>query len=254
MIRPVTFVALLLAGSSGLYLYQTKHRSEVLDQRIEQTLRKVSVARDHIGLLRAEWALLNEPDRLGQLAAQHLSLQPLVPSRFVSVSDLDAHLPPLGPPDAPADGSAPEETAAAASSAPAAGAAAAPSAPVRTIDAASIQTPARPAATPSPAASHPEQVAAVHTPPHPHPARASAEHAASAQHENGHGPARVAANAAAPEPAIAAPSRPSMITPVLQAVVTPAMAAARAPAPAVVSALGGYGRSTLAPPVPVGSR
>ena len=38
MIRPVTCVCFLLACGSGLYLYQSKHRVQVLDREIEKTV------------------------------------------------------------------------------------------------------------------------------------------------------------------------------------------------------------------------
>ena len=92
---PPTVVALLLAAMSGLWLYQAKHRAEVLDQQIVGTLRQVATVRARIGPLRAEWALLNEPRRLGVLARQqHLGLRPLAASQFVALPDLAAWLPP----------------------------------------------------------------------------------------------------------------------------------------------------------------
>ena len=50
-------------------------------------------------MLRAEWALLNQPDRLQTLAAKFLpQLQPMAPTQFVQVAELDKHLPSEGPP------------------------------------------------------------------------------------------------------------------------------------------------------------
>ncbi len=246
MIRPLTFVALLLAGTSGLYLYQTKHRAEVLDQQITHTLRQVSGARERIGLLRAEWALLNEPDRLGQLAGQHLDLQPLQPSRFVAASDLASRIPVPAPPEAPAETPVaadipalpPGDVVQVADTRPAQAAAAAP-----------VATPPRPTSA----------VATTHVPlppqPHPAPSRAAARPRAAY---------RLAASAA-PEPVAATAARQPVFAPVLRAAASPITAPSigatqvglvtmRAPTPVVTSALGGYGRSALAPPIPVGSR
>ena len=39
MIRPITCVCFLLACGSGLYVYQSKHRVQVLDRKIEKTVR-----------------------------------------------------------------------------------------------------------------------------------------------------------------------------------------------------------------------
>ncbi len=75
MIRPMTCLSLLAALGAGLYLYQEKHTAQMLDRDITRTVKQADQARDRIGLLKAEWALLNEPERLQGLAAQHLQLQ-----------------------------------------------------------------------------------------------------------------------------------------------------------------------------------
>jgi len=94
MIRPLTCICMLLAGGSGLYLYQSKHRAQMLDREIEQTLKAADTARDRIGVLRGEWALLNEPERLAALSQAHLKLKTLAPSQFVTVAELGVLLPP----------------------------------------------------------------------------------------------------------------------------------------------------------------
>ena len=93
MISPLTFVTLLLAAVTGLWLYHTKHRAEVLDRQIARTLGQVAASRERIGLQRAEWALLNEPRRLGTIARQHLGLRPLATSQYATVPDLGSRLP-----------------------------------------------------------------------------------------------------------------------------------------------------------------
>ena len=97
MIRPITCVGFLLACASGLYLYQAKHRVSVLDQQIERTVHASDAAREQIRLLHAEWTLLNQPDRLQQLADQFLSLKPTTPNQFTSMAELDSRLPPITP-------------------------------------------------------------------------------------------------------------------------------------------------------------
>ncbi len=93
MIRPITLICMLMAGGSGLYLYQTKHKSQMLDREIGKTVKQTEAARERIGMLRAEWALLNEPDRLSDLAKAHTTLQPLQPTQFVALADLPSKLP-----------------------------------------------------------------------------------------------------------------------------------------------------------------
>ena len=93
MIRPFTCICMVLAAGSGLYLYQTKHRAQMLDREIGRVLKQTDVVRDRIGVLRGEWALLNEPDRLNELARQHLALRTMAPTQFVALADLGARLP-----------------------------------------------------------------------------------------------------------------------------------------------------------------
>src|ERR1700688_4414365 len=60
---------MLLAARSGLYLYQSKHQALMLDRDITKTLNAVDTARQRSGLLRAEYALLNDPSRLARSSA-----------------------------------------------------------------------------------------------------------------------------------------------------------------------------------------
>ena len=113
MIRPFTCICMLLAAGSGLYLYQTKHRAQLLDREIGRTIKQTEQARDRIGALKGEWALLSEPDRLNELAGQHLALKTLAPTQFVAMADLGARLPAPLPPGTmmrPVDEPAPSVT------------------------------------------------------------------------------------------------------------------------------------------------
>jgi len=110
MIRPVTILTALLAIGSGFYLYQAKHRTRLLDERIGAVQDETRTAQDQIAVLRAEWALENAPSRLAELAARYLVLEPMQPSQAVSMADLASRLPPPALPGAapPAGAAAPE--------------------------------------------------------------------------------------------------------------------------------------------------
>ncbi|MCW3475887.1 cell division protein FtsL, partial [Limobrevibacterium gyesilva] len=102
MIRPFTCVCLVLAAGSGLYLYQTKHRAQMLDREIARTMRAVDTARQRSGLLRAEYALLNDPSRLAELSEQLLpTLKTTTPGQFSTWADLERRLPAVGAPPQP---------------------------------------------------------------------------------------------------------------------------------------------------------
>ncbi|MGH7083380.1 MAG: cell division protein FtsL [Acetobacteraceae bacterium] len=94
MIRPFTFLTAALALGSGFYLYQAKHRTQLLDARISAITGRTAKAESRIAVLRAEWALENAPSRLADLAAHYLLLVPLNPTQAVSIGNLAARLPP----------------------------------------------------------------------------------------------------------------------------------------------------------------
>jgi hypothetical protein len=99
MIRPFTCLCLLLAAGSGLYLYQSKHQAQLLDREINRTMQAADAARQRSGLLRAEYALLNDPARLADLSHDLLpTLQTTSPGQFSTFADLDRRLPAVGAP------------------------------------------------------------------------------------------------------------------------------------------------------------
>jgi hypothetical protein len=55
-------------------------------------------------MLSAEWTLLNDPERLRQLASQFLTLQTVSPNQFTSLAELDSRLPAPVPPGTPGNG------------------------------------------------------------------------------------------------------------------------------------------------------
>jgi hypothetical protein len=110
MIRPITCICFLLACGSGLYLYQAKHRVQLLDRQIEDTVQATEKLREQTRVLHAEWTLLNDPQRLQTLADQFLALRTVQPNQFTSMADLDSRLPAVPPPTQPPPPQAPDET------------------------------------------------------------------------------------------------------------------------------------------------
>ncbi|MCH4023769.1 MAG: hypothetical protein LKH33_04395 [Acetobacter sp.] len=97
MIRPFTIFCVFLAFGSGLFLYSKKHQTTVLDKKISDIVENTQHIRQQTAMLRTEWALLNQPDRLTRLAGHFLSdLQPMQPAQFVRMTDLASHLPAPG--------------------------------------------------------------------------------------------------------------------------------------------------------------
>lgn len=95
--RPFTCCCAVLAIASGFFLYTKKHQTTVLDQQISKIVSDTERMRSQTAMLRTEWALENQPERLTRLAEHHLaSLHPMDPAQFVRMADLDKHLPSTG--------------------------------------------------------------------------------------------------------------------------------------------------------------
>lgn len=93
MIRPFTLLTFGIAAAAGLQMFQIKAGVTALEREIREVNRQVEAARSRAEVLRAEWALLNEPSRLRALAERHLSLEPIRPQQFARLSDLPQRAP-----------------------------------------------------------------------------------------------------------------------------------------------------------------
>ena len=71
-----------------MYLYQSKHRVQLLDRQIEDTVQATEKLREQTRVLHAEWTLLNDPQRLQALADQFLTLKTVTPGQFTSMAEL----------------------------------------------------------------------------------------------------------------------------------------------------------------------
>jgi hypothetical protein len=96
MIHPFTLACALLAVGAGAWAYDSKHDSQMLDRKINSTMKQVDEVRGRTGMLRAEYALLNDPARLQELADQVLSLKTTQPPQFAKLADLAIRLPAVG--------------------------------------------------------------------------------------------------------------------------------------------------------------
>lgn len=263
MIRPFTFICMVGALGSGLYLYQCKHQAQVLDREIARTIKQTEATRDRIGMLRAEWAQLNQPDRVSDLARAHTALQTAKPTQFVSAADLASKLPPPAaapqqPTDMPPDETPPEPVAQAEpppAETPTAASPAAPEpAPAGTPDRKPGRAPIRPTPVSAPVASapspvptfNPAQVAAapVHASPPPSALRPPVRHTLPAE------PPRARPAVPYVQPVVApSDTRPTYAPPAY----LPAPSPPAYPAASGGSVLGGS-RGALPPPVPFAAR
>jgi hypothetical protein len=88
MIRPFTLLCFCAFAGIGAWLYQVKHQVAMKDRELVEIRRQTEQARQRLDILRAEWALLNEPGRLRQNATRVLSLEPMQPQHFARAADI----------------------------------------------------------------------------------------------------------------------------------------------------------------------
>ena len=113
MIRSHALLWTLLVTAAVGVLFYTSHQTEELETELEARHRAVLSEREAIRVLRAEWAYLNEPGRLRELARRHTPLGPAMPVQIVAtVDEIPFALPGLGvlpglplPPHKPEPGS-----------------------------------------------------------------------------------------------------------------------------------------------------
>ena len=77
----------LVLGLVGLacVIYQVKYEARALDRQIAAIGKEIETERDSVAVLRAEWSLLNRPERIERLAKKHLKLEASTPRQLVSL-------------------------------------------------------------------------------------------------------------------------------------------------------------------------
>jgi hypothetical protein len=82
--------ALVLAASA---VYKIKFDSTLQAARVAKLRNELRQERDAVAALRAEWAKLDTPARIEQLAARFLQLQPVKATQFDNFDNLPARAP-----------------------------------------------------------------------------------------------------------------------------------------------------------------
>lgn len=95
MMRIVNLAILCLTLATAFALYQVKYATQAEDRHIRALKAELAEERDAIQVLRAEWSLLNQPDRLAALAERYTRLQPMAPAQVATMADLPGRPPAL---------------------------------------------------------------------------------------------------------------------------------------------------------------
>jgi hypothetical protein len=94
MIHPLTLVTFLAFFGAGFYVFQTKEDVAQLDRELRDIRRQTELERGRTQVLAAEWARLNDQDRLRQMAGIHLrNMQPMEPAQFQRLEDAQRRMP-----------------------------------------------------------------------------------------------------------------------------------------------------------------
>jgi cell division protein FtsL len=85
MLRFVNVCLVLGLVALAYVIYQVKYEARALDEEIASLGKQIDEERDALAVLRAEWSLLNRPERIERLAQKYLKLAPAQPRQLVTV-------------------------------------------------------------------------------------------------------------------------------------------------------------------------
>ena len=93
-------MAALAVMALAFWAYQENYKTQSAIAEVRQLHREIGTAHERLNMLHAEWAYLNRPDRLADLANlnfDRLGLMPLMPDAFGRVDQIIYPLPPILP-------------------------------------------------------------------------------------------------------------------------------------------------------------
>src|SRR6478672_3038897 len=92
MLRFINICLVIALVALAYVIYDGKYEARALDEDLGGLRKDIETEQDAVAVLRAEWSLLNRPERIERLAAKHLKLAPARPQQLVTldtVSDRD---------------------------------------------------------------------------------------------------------------------------------------------------------------------
>jgi cell division protein FtsL len=88
MLRFVNICLVLGLVALAYVIYQVKYETRAFDFEIAALGKQIEQERDAIAVLRAEWSLLNRPERIERLAKKYLKLAPARPVQLLTVDSV----------------------------------------------------------------------------------------------------------------------------------------------------------------------
>lgn len=103
--RPLLYLlAAMVVMGLAFWAYRENYRTQAQIDQMQKVQREIASLRENLGVLRAEWAYLNRPDRLSQLVDMNfdrLRLAPVQANQFGSARNID--YPPPAPVEPPTE-------------------------------------------------------------------------------------------------------------------------------------------------------
>ncbi len=87
----LTFIAAIAVVALGYWAYHQNIQTQQAIREINRLQHAIGAERERLGVLRAEWAYLNRPDRLRELVElnfERLGLAPMVPAQFANIDEI----------------------------------------------------------------------------------------------------------------------------------------------------------------------
>ena len=88
MLRFINICLVLGLVALAYVIYEVKYEARSLDERIIVLNKGIEEERDALAVLRAEWSLLNRPERIERLAEKYLKLAPAHPQQLVVIDEV----------------------------------------------------------------------------------------------------------------------------------------------------------------------
>jgi cell division protein FtsL len=88
MLRFINICLVLGLVALAYGIYQVKYEARALDERIAVVTKEIDEERDALAVARAEWGLLNRPERIERLAKKYLDLAPAQPAQLVILDEV----------------------------------------------------------------------------------------------------------------------------------------------------------------------